>query len=817
MRIPSYYISIVFLVVAMVAGLPARILAQQENQVRAAFQEYSGMMVEEKLFAHTDRELYLPGETVWMKIYYVDGKNHQPFNLSKVVYAELIGKDQNPVARAAIEMEKGGAEGYLQLPASLSSGEYMLRVYTSWMKNFDPALYFNRKLSIVDPNSATSPFVEKENRVIADLFPEGGQLVEGFNSRVAFLVADQQGRGSDAVGMVLNSRNDTITTFRTRKFGMGVFEIKPRAGEKYEVRIISSIPDTAAMADFGDSKVDDPAITLTIPLEVKNSGYALRLDEQGTDNLRLTTFSSLQSESMLVVIHSRQQISHAFLVPPADGERTFEIDKSALGEGVSHITVFNSRNEAVAERLYCKLPARKLDIRLSPSTATVKTRTEFRVGIDVTDPGSGNNNPIHSGSTDLSVSVFQADPELPVEVEGLQEYLFLRSELGGTIENPSYYFQGRDPDRLLLLDNLMLTRGWRKFDWKKVLADTINTPASLPEPEGRLLKATGAGKVQNFTGIISFPGTVHALAAGVPDSSGAIYFSIPPVYGRKLLVGELYKDGIIHPGFQLESPYSEEYPLFPLSRTVQVQPRLAESAFLNYQVGTRFGYQQVSKLSGNDSTVIGGQGADTGRLFFGRADRTYMLDDYTRFETMEDVLREYVGEVLVQKRRDTYRFDLVKRNEDGTAEILNPAIFLDGVPVTEKIILDLDPLRVRKLDIVRSRYFFGQAIFDGILSFSTYEGKTAAIELDPAMLIIDFEGLQSRRQFVAPAYPTEAERLTRIPDFRTTLYWNPSLKTTTHTEARFFTSDTRGKFIILVHGLHENGIAGTAWYSFEVK
>src|SRR5712672_504462 len=65
--------------------------------------------------------------------------------------------------------------------------------------------------------------------------------------------------------------------------------------------------------------------------------------------------------------------------------------------------------------------------------------------------------------------------------------------------------------------------------------------------------------------------------------------------------------------------------------------------------------------------------------FFGSPDIQYLLDNYTRFSTMEEVLREYVYEVLVRRQKENFRLIMT----DGTNKIFmdDPFTLFNGVPV----------------------------------------------------------------------------------------------------------------------------------------
>src|SRR5690606_30840640 len=77
--------------------------------------------------------------------------------------------------------------------------------------------------------------------------------------------------------------------------------------------------------------------------------------------------------------------------------------------------------------------------------------------------------------------------------------------------------------------------------------------------------------------------------------------------------------------------------------------------------------------------------------FYGKPDATYLLDDFTRFPVMEEILREYVPGVFVRKRKDGFQFMVVDKEPNATFRV-SPLILLDGVPIfDEDEIMEFDP------------------------------------------------------------------------------------------------------------------------------
>jgi hypothetical protein len=150
----------------------------------------------------------------------------------------------------------------------------------------------------------------------------------------------------------------------------------------------------------------------------------------------------------------------------------------------------------------------------------------------------------------------------------------------------------------------------------------------------------------------------------------------------------------------------------------------------------------------------------------------------------------------------------------------NPLTLLDGLPIFDiNQIMAFDPLKIKQLDVMASRYFLGQKIYDGVVSYTTYKGDLGGFPLNPHALIEEYEGLHVPREFYAPHYDTQAQQQNRLPDLRNLLYWNPTvrLKAGQAQILDFFTSDQAGRYLVVTQGLAANGLTGSTSFTIEVK
>ncbi|TMI79357.1 MAG: hypothetical protein E6H10_15470 [Bacteroidetes bacterium] len=365
------------------------------------------------------------------------------------------------------------------------------------------------------------------------------------------------------------------------------------------------------------------------------------------------------------------------------------------------------------------------------------------------------------------------------------------------------------------LDNLMLTHGWRRFTWQNILNAPKPAYHFVPEYKGHIIYGS---VTNNKTGLpasdvvayVSVPGSRIQLYSARSDSLGNVRFYTQDFYGPNEIVLQTESTGDTTYKLQVLSPFSDKFSSenFP---TLQLDEKV-KNLLSDYNVGT----QVQNNFSGEKLKHFFAPFIDTAS-FFGKPDVQYLLDNYTRFSTMEEVLREYVYEVLVRRQKDNFR--LIVTDADNRIFLDDPLTLFNGVPVFDpNKIIRYDPLNVKKIEVVKRKYFYGPSIFNGIVNFVTYSPDPSMLS-DLSPMIMEYEGLQYQREFYSPAYETPEQISSRLPDFRNVLYWSPNVQTDAQgkTEINFFTSDLKGRYVAILQGMDANGRVGERSIYFEVK
>jgi len=149
------------------------------------FEKFYASNYQEVIYIHTDKQYYLAGEHIKLKAYCLEKLTSKPTELSKVAYVEVLDNENTPQLQAKIELINGTGYGEIYIPTSLNSGNFVIRAYTRWMRNYGPDTYFYSTLTIINPfkRLGLNPLPVLEGNTI-DFYPESGSLIHGVETKV---------------------------------------------------------------------------------------------------------------------------------------------------------------------------------------------------------------------------------------------------------------------------------------------------------------------------------------------------------------------------------------------------------------------------------------------------------------------------------------------------------------------------------------------------------------------------------------------------------------------------------------------------------
>ena len=454
---------------------PAKVVFQQYmNQA----QTFANNFPREKAYLHFDNTSYYVGDTIWFKAYVTLAEQQTFSQISRPLYVELVDQTGHIADKQIIKLTQGEGNGQFILPPSMLSGYYEVRAYTRWMLAFNEPQYFSRTFPIYQltnsdklersittyelSSSMENRPSETEEKLNVRFFPEGGQLVEGVTSQVAFKAESKNEGNIELSGTIYTKEGAEITSFETLHDGMGRFEYTPSA------------QPAIAKVDFQGKKYE-----FTLPQALPN-GYVLStVSNAGALLVRVFCNAATPQDTLAVFIsHQGRPYVHQLISCRADAPREFILPTRKLPAGVLQVSLINRAGNTLCERFVFANPRAPLQI----STEGLKEvyapyapiRCELQIKNAKGEPVSG----------ELSVSIRDGVRSDYLEYDNnIFTDLLLTSDLKGYIHQPGYYFASPSPRKQTELDVLLMVHGWRKYDMSQAISTAPFTPLQLPETQ----------------------------------------------------------------------------------------------------------------------------------------------------------------------------------------------------------------------------------------------------------------------------------------------------------------------------------------------
>jgi len=335
-----------------------------------------------------------------------------------------------------------------------------------------------------------------------------------------------------------------------------------------------------------------------------------------------------------------------------------------------------------------------------------------------------------------------------------------------------------------------------------------DSSGNVAELEGQLiggflrLKSTNE-PLKNTDISLSFVGKTARCQFGKTNTNGEFNFLVKETGVNEIVIQPLSPE-ITGYYVELKQPYSGSFSKWKPSDLYLDSTRINDinKAVISAQVNNIYDPFMQDKPAATPEMQ-----AD----FFGKAESTIRLADYIELTTLHEVVKELLPYVYTQKQNGKYDFKLINKFRGQPFEN-KPLILLDGVPFYDfEKILNINSRDIEKAEIMNTRYFFSDYIFDGIVSFTTKKGNLSVLDYDKSVFRQAYEGCQPPVQFYSPDYTDQSRKNDRLPDFRNTLYWNPGIHTgvTGNTSCDFFTSDEAAQYTIIVEGITPDGKTGS--------
>ncbi|MGD0756541.1 MAG: hypothetical protein ABR927_15930, partial [Bacteroidales bacterium] len=488
------------------------------------------LIIVEKIYLHVDRDSYYPGDDIWFKAYLVDAAYGLLSGYSSNLHVELISPTLKIIDSRIIKLYKGLGNGDFHLPEKLQSGLYRLRAYTNYMRNFGDRLFFNKDITIINSTDANKIFSDStdynRNKLEISFFPEGGSLVDNVASIVAFKAADYHGFGYDVSGEIYSSAGNKVTEFKSAHKGMGSFLLDPAPGLSYYAVIKTKTGDL--------TRYEIPkSFSTGVVLSVSKTQFG---EMSITFNTNPETLALLMDRdlSLTVSAHNIAFKSYSFRMKSLNS--FIKIPSDDLPEGIVMLTLSGVNNLPLCERLVF-IQNDETNVKVETDRTMYNQRDSVSVKISLRIDSRIPQDAFLSLSAAENIFT-ENSSSFPTTISS---WFLLESEVRGPVEEPSYYFDPSNPDRLKDLDLLLLTQGWRDFAWK--YKKMIYPPENGFTISGRVRKKFADVPVKNAVVNIGLFDKGKPLIKVVPtDSAGKFCLKGVDLTGDAKLIASITND-----------------------------------------------------------------------------------------------------------------------------------------------------------------------------------------------------------------------------------------------------------------------------------
>jgi hypothetical protein len=778
---------------------------------------------QEKIYLHLDKPYYMAGDTLWLKGYLFDGITHDIDSMSRVLYVDLINPIQGKIIASRILKCNGSTHGDIALPDTLSEGIYQIRAYTNYMRNFSEEFFFTQNIKIWQGKVKSRSIDDKVSQLseITDLqfFPEGGNSVVGLSSRVGFKGMNSSGKGVDFEGFVMNNTKDTIINFQAEHLGMGYFNYTPETQKTY-----------TAFIKQNDGKYRH------FPLpNAYMQGFTMAVDNvRDKENVRIVISNSNpqpigKSSELLIVVHQRGQLCFMGRGNTTKNSFNLTIPKNKiLDDGVVQITLLDDKGEPLCERIIFNNLNKQLDIRISSYKNIYKPREKITLNLEAKD---SEGKPIRGN---FSVAVTDGNQVISEpNQENLLTYLLLSSDISnlskddnqlrGNIEQPAYYFEKGNINAKRHLDILMMTQGWRRFIWKELLNDKPIKQnyfiESGLEVTGSVLQSNGkVPKNLSLTMMLrDSKNQPSQIKIGTIDSSGRYGFYGLDFSDTTKVFVQATKKGLGKLDLTIDKTNASptiriiKLPYNPIEYRVKDLADFLKKAQEALELEKKLKLDKVQVL---EEVVVRAKKIEPEtRVYYGIPTHAIPVTEIlcTSVQNILSLMNRIPGAII--------------SNEDGEVHVsfigLGEArYYFDGVKVNAQYMTTLSPCDVEKVDVLKgadASVYNAGAVISVLTKRGNYGYDYSKIKIDGTE-IQKRVGYNITKEFYAPKYDVNIPAHIR-PDFRSTLHWQPNVRTDENGKATvtYWNTDANTQINVLAQGVSSRGRVGVAVIKYEVK
>jgi hypothetical protein len=761
--------------------------------------KYAGSFDKEKILLQTDRRIYTSRETIYFKAFLIDSITNQLRSKPKKLYVDLVNDDDRVLGQLLLNTSNLKTSGEFFLNDSLEEGYYWIRAYTQKMISENLAGITVTPVYVVNPRKRNSDEMWEKKEImdspatpLVQVFPEGGNIISGLNSTVALKVTDQHGNPMVVQGILKDNADREYAKFTTNAGGLAKFSFYPIWYHRYAIYLLKK------------NKYDSVA-----PLpRINFFASQLAVIEQ-TDNhitVRIALEDSIYSKDYTTYLFA---ISGDSICYSAMGKGMYEsqIPLNNFSHGIARLVLFNAKKQLLSERdIFIK--KENYHISIHTDKENYAPRENVKVDLTVTDK---NDKPLLAA---LAFAV--TDTRITDTITD--------DNMNDTLRN----FSAEDADLV------MLTCKKKYADLS--VADTLTRLETINNPEKTPIRGSSEEKYNDSSFTISGM-VVNKKNEPVAKKLVTIFSNknyvfvntdITDIKGRFKFYVPDYSDSmkfVVQVG-NLKGKKEDEYKIvYDTSR----MPHFTTPVYLK----TKFTFDEKLKTILNQLYYLDSVQIGTGKEWL----KPVLINRRKKKEVDYDETKRVspFSHIITQKMLNR------GANMAGNALLMIPGVHSTGnsiaiggpvstqgnpgqpLVVLNGVAMDSASLGANVLDFVNS---IPESIIDFIEVLTGPEGAIYGMQGGNGVILINtsshsrrnetnLTGLSSFYQggfhtpypFNMPDYNNKGTKASKMPDLRTTIYWNGDIITDKDGRAsfNFFTADMTATYFITITGISANG------------
>ena len=764
----------------------------------------------EKVYLHIDKPYYAQGEKIWIKSYVVSMANNLPVEADALVSVDLLSPAGDVIKSVSFLTRAGFGNGQMNLPVQLGSGEYTLRAYSEAMRRYPMELLFHKKLEIYNYVNNKQLFERQllDTANVLKFYPEGGKVIESLPMQIGFLAKNKYGDPLEIKGKLIGEEGRQIAALRSEEGGPGSIFLMPKSGYEYQPMISS----------HDIQRIEFP--------EVEKSGYVVMINnlKPNTIDISVRGTMNMEGDKFYVLIISNGILYDRRIGALTRGLYKAEIPKANLPSGIAQILLVDEAGTIHSKRLVHVNQPEEVVVRYYVAKRDFRRRDRIDLVIDLQDQNGKSVN-----DANVSISVLDKD-KVSVSEHGrnIRSYFNLGYLADNLFANEGKVISSDDRESLKIIDFMMLSQQSfvpqiETFDSLQNIKEVLEHDQSSSKISGVIRDAdTGENLDGGTLKIICYPNTSKGFVVTSIDEQGRfeidddilgdsvevlIKVADKNDQSRNVTIG--YDD---FKSIAKSEEHKTEMAEIPEKGINYIEKRQIEIKDLVAQPDEPSARKQNYEFRSNHGTP----------------DAEVLIDEkYSKNSDLIEMFDDRFPNIVVTGKGEDLRLRV--RGNRGT-----PLILVDGLSINELLLLEktanetdkdqgklseatlkylteTKPEAIARIEIFKNAAGFSEHLKnseDGLVCIYSREGRNQYIEPGKNGLSRTWiKGPSYPEKFISPEYIGQDEGRFK-PDTRTTLYWNPEVRTNRRGRAKigFYNSDDARNIQICVEGITSDGL-----------